>query len=118
MEILADADGGVAVVLEVLRQRDGVRGRVAELGREIPDAQGVGPQAGEQRGARRIADGLLAVGVGEDAGTRGEAVEVRRFGKRFDAEIVGGDEQDVRVWETAKSLTPVIGRVFSKPVSG
>ena len=64
----------VAVGLEVLRQRDGVRQRDTEMRFQIPNLRRVRATAGEQRRARGRANGLLAVGVVEDQPAGGETV--------------------------------------------
>lgn len=110
------ADGPVVVDLpagerevpgagERLRERDAVtrRRRGAEARREPVDAGGGGAEAGEEAGARRVAERCLAVGVGERGAAGGEAVEVR--GERLRVavqvadpvvEVVDGDEEHVR----------------------
>jgi len=98
MEDLAHALAMVALVLEVLGHRHGVRQRGPEMRREIPDPGGVGPTAGHERGARRTAHGLLAVGPVEGRAAGRDTVQIRRLderapgGVRFGPEVIDGEE--------------------------
>jgi hypothetical protein len=91
----------VAVLHEELGEGEGVRVVLAEVGREVPDAEGVGAHTREEGGAGWIADGLLAVGVREEGAAGGEGVDVRGLdvgetvAAEFGSEVVGGDEEDV-----------------------
>ena len=67
----------IAVGLEMLRKRDGVRQRGAEMRCEVPHPRGIGPAAGHQRTARGTAYRLLAIRAVEDDPARGEPVNVR-----------------------------------------
>lgn len=102
MEDLADALHEVAVVLEMLRQSDGIRHGVAEVRHQIPHLGGVGPGAGKQARTRWRADGLLAVGAQERHSLFRNTVDVRRqdglgaIAAEFRAQIVDGDEENVR----------------------
>ncbi len=62
----ADAFRAVAVLAKMLGQGDDVGHLVVQAGLVVPNADGVGPQAG----SRGPAEGLLAVSVGE-LGTAG-----------------------------------------------
>jgi len=50
---LAQPFGAIALRFEMLAQRDGVGGRVAEMGRQVVDPERLWPQTGHQRIARR-----------------------------------------------------------------
>ena len=76
VEDLAHALSEVAVVFEVLRDRDGVGERFAEMSFQIPDASGVGSASGQKRGAGRAANSLLTVGAIEGGSAGCDAVEV------------------------------------------
>ncbi len=102
VEDLADAARVVAVLLEQLRQGHDVRVGLAEVGRQVGHAEGVGTQAGQQRGPRGVAEGLLGVGPVEpqplpgesiDAGGPDDRVAVRA---ELDPKVVHGDEEDVQ----------------------
>ena len=90
--------GLVAVVAEVAGEGEEVGVEVAKGDVVVGDAVGVGSGGGEQRGAGRVADGLLAVGAGEEAALGGEFVDVGGDGvfgivaAEFGAEVVDGDE--------------------------
>src|SRR6478672_13418757 len=58
---LAGSGGHITVRLEMLRQRDEVGMRVAEIGAVINDARGIRLPAGEQACPRRIAEWKLAI---------------------------------------------------------
>ncbi len=88
----------IAVLLEILRESDGIRTNLAKMGFEIPDPKRVWSESGHDRGAGWIADRLLAFGVGEHAGPSRESIKVRSQGKRFDTQVVGSDEKDVGSW--------------------
>ena len=69
----------VALVSKMLRQRGEVAARGAPVAAEVDgDPRSVWAPAGEQRRARRHADGLLAVAAQEDHRAVGEGVDVRR----------------------------------------
>ena len=94
-----------AVFAEVLGQGDEVfqLRHVAKPGRQPVDTGGAGAQPGHQAGTRRVAQGRLAVGVGESGATLGQAVDVWCFHHRMAAEIadpvvlvIDRDEQHVR----------------------
>ena len=70
----------VAIGLEVLRQRDTVGQRRAEMRLEVEHPGDIGPLAGHQRRPRRAADGLLAVGVPKHDPAGREPVHVGRLG--------------------------------------
>ena len=68
---------------------------------EVPHPQRVGPAAGQNGGARGIADRLLAVGALKDDATASERIEMRRLHlgmavtPEVGPEIVGGDQEHV-----------------------
>ena len=100
VEDLAGAAGLVAVLLEPEGNRGHVGIGLAEVHRVAPDAERVGPPAGEERRPRRIADRLLAVGPVELHAAGREPLEVRRDGHRAVAgdlgpQVVGHDEEHV-----------------------
>ena len=101
---LAGGVGGVAVALEVLRQRLDVLQRLdlAEPRSEPVNPGAGGPAAGQQAGARRIAQWRLCLGVEKGRAARGQPVHVRRLHLRVApqrphpiVEVVDRDEQDV-----------------------
>ena len=101
---LADACREVTVLPEMFRQhRDGPEGLARP--REVAvDTRGRRPAPRQERGARRIADRVVGVSAVEADALGGEPVEVGRHGRRVDAvgaegdvQVVGDDEQDVRV---------------------
>ena len=67
----------VAFVPEMLLQRKDARVALAEVCRQVPDAQRAWPQAGQHRGARRVALRLLAIGMLEHPAAFGQAIYVR-----------------------------------------
>jgi hypothetical protein len=85
----------------MLGDGDGVRQGLAEVRLEVPDARGVRTSAGHERGTRRAADGLLAVGPVEGGALGGDAVEVRGLDQRaaggvdLRTQVIDGDEQHV-----------------------
>ena len=101
VENLANTLGEVAVVPEMLRQRHDARAALAEVCRQVPDAQRVGPQSGQHRGARGIAQRLLAIGTLEHPATLGQAVDVRAdhmpgtVAAQFRPQIVRHEKQDI-----------------------
>ena len=101
VEDLADADSAVAVRHELLRQRDRLRRRLPKIGPQVPHADRIGPQAGHQARARRVAHRLLAVGPSKRHGRCGEPIDVRALGDlgpvaaEFLAQIVDRNEQDI-----------------------
>jgi hypothetical protein len=98
---LADAGGEVAMVSEMLRKEYYVSKVSARRGVVIEDAGDVRAAAAEQRRARWIAQGILAIGAVEANTARGQAIDVGcvhdGVAITTDAivEIVGGDEQDI-----------------------
>jgi hypothetical protein len=102
VEQLAEADRRVAVEPKVLRQRDHVRQRLAEVPPQVPDAERIRPPPGQDGRARRVADRLLTVGAGEPDAAARERVEVGRarlrvaVGAEVRPQVVRGDEQHVR----------------------
>ncbi len=81
MEDLAHGLAMVAVILEMVRDRDGVGEGLAEMRLKVPHAGGVRTTAGHERGARRAAHGLLAIGAVEGGATGSDAIEVRGLGQ-------------------------------------
>ena len=101
VEDLAHAARLVARELEPLGQGDHVGPQLAEVDRVIPEPDGIRPQACQERGARGVADRLLAIGRVEASRARIEPDQVGRVGPQpahagFDPEVVGHDEQHVR----------------------
>ncbi len=104
VEDLPGDDGVVAVPAEVERQGDGAlerRGVLVAL-RDVVDAIVKRIRAGEEAGARRLADRRLAAGVVEERAAAGEGVEVRGGGLRVAAQaadpvvqVIDGEKQDV-----------------------
>src|SRR5215218_5682276 len=98
---LADARDEVAVLAKKLGERDRVRRGGAEIGLEVIDAERVGPHAGHERGAARIAERILTISSPECDAALGEAIEVWRFGdgiaeaSEARVEVVDRDEEDV-----------------------
>lgn len=98
---LAQADGGVAMLTEQLRQRDHVRHLFPKWSCVLENAGRVRPAAGQKRRSARIAHRVLTVGSIEADAPGGQAVDVRRLdGRRrvatqAAAKIIDDDEQDV-----------------------
>src|SRR5262249_23031795 len=106
----ADVCGGVSRRLErlgegrlferQLRGDDGAQqwlvGPVGAAGDEVGEVEALRVLAGDQRGARRRADGAGGVGGGELYAVGGEAVEVRRavVGAAVTAEVAGAEVVD------------------------
>ena len=90
--------GVVALLLEVLRQRDHLRHGLAKVGLQIVYLCCIGPQAGHQAGARGRADRLLAVGPIKDHPRPGQSVDVGRqdvvfaVAAQFGSQVVYGNE--------------------------
>ena len=80
VEDFAGAPGLVAVVLEPLRQGGDVRVEFTEMGSVVPNPQAVRTASGEEGRAGGIADGLLAVCVGEPHRGLRESIEIGRDG--------------------------------------
>ncbi len=76
VEELAGAEGGVAALAEELGEGDPVGVKVADAGGVAEDPGGVGRVAGEQRRARWVAEGELAVVAVEADALRCELVDV------------------------------------------
>ena len=100
VENLPRGGGHVAVLPEVLRQRDHLRHVQAEPASVAGNAGVRGASAGEQRRARRVAQRVLAIGAVESHAAARQRVDVRRLHRKAVAaqphvEIVGGDEQHV-----------------------
>ena len=112
---VVDFSGGggvVAVIGEILLERDVVFEfvEVSEPGGEAVDAGRVGSEAEHEGGAGRVAEGRLAVRVGEESAGFCKGVDVRRFGVGVSVEaadpvvlIIDSDEEDVRLWSAKKS---------------
>src|SRR5262249_57677442 len=75
---LADAGHEIAVLLERLRQRDGIGDVLAEVGLVLVDLRGVGAQAGQERRPAWVAKRELAVGPIEAHALLGEPIDIRR----------------------------------------
>jgi len=88
-------------LLEEFWKGDGGGKGAAEVVLEVVDASGIWTEAGEKGGARRAADGLLAIGFGKYGTAPGEGIDIRRvdvFGAittELWAEVIYSDEQDV-----------------------
>ena len=80
---LADVLGEVAMLLEMLRQRHYVRRHFTEMGRQIPNAQCIGPSTGQERSTRRIANRLLAIRSIERHAAGGKLIQIGRFDQRM-----------------------------------
>jgi len=76
VEELADALCEVAVVFEMLRQSGDLRPAIAQMRGQIPNTQGVRPQTGHHRGARWVANRLLAIRPREESPALGEGIDV------------------------------------------
>ena len=96
---------GIALLPEVLGHRDDVGESLnrAEPGSKAVDAGRRRSKAGEKTCAGGVAEGRLAVCVGEEHAPIGKAVDVRRLRLRVAAQaadpvvqVVNGDEEDVR----------------------
>ncbi|MEZ5429948.1 MAG: hypothetical protein R3F31_01960 [Verrucomicrobiales bacterium] len=74
---LSKAGGVVTIRLEVLRQGDAVRQGGAEVRVEVVNFRRVRAESGEDRGAGRAADRLLAVSLFENDASFGESIDVR-----------------------------------------
>ena len=108
----------VAVLAEELRQGDGAgdfspETFFAPIG---DDAGGVGAEAGEERLAAGIADGVLAIGAVESHPLASEAVEIGgvdlgcAVGAEVGAEIVDHDEDNVEALLIDGSGAGVMGK--------
>ena len=115
---LAQADRGVAVLGEVLVERDGCGPAFPPAGDVVGPFTGVfGIKARHQRHATGAADGLVAVGPVEFQTRCGQAVEVRCDGPsavaaQFRPQVIDCDEQDVG------TLLAGRGRVVCRQTSG
>ena len=98
---LADTFGVVTVVLEMLRERHGIGNRSTEMCFQVPYANRIGAQAGQQGESRWTANGLLAVGSGEKRTFFREFIEGRCDGDRVSVatqgrtQIVNADQEDI-----------------------
>ena len=104
VEDLAGRQGPIALRGEVLRQRDHVAQgrRGAEPDVERVDPGGRGTQPGQEAGARRVAQGRLAVGVGKQRPAPRQPVHVGCLDLRVPlqaadpvVQVVDAEEQDV-----------------------
>jgi hypothetical protein len=93
--------GVITMLNEILRHRHGIRRRLAEVCRQVVDAEGGGPQSGHQIVAGRRADRLVAVSHLKEHAALRQAVHVRRLDLCLTVtpeqrlEVVHTDEQDV-----------------------
>ena len=84
-----------------LRQRDDVGQSITEQRAVIGDAGVIRAEAGEERTAARVADGILHVGAVEADGARGKPVNMRRLDRGVAvtaervAQVIDRDEEDV-----------------------
>src|SRR5690606_33157780 len=102
VEDLADPRRMVAVIFEILRQRDRVGDGATKVIPEAIDAERGRACAGQKVVSRRRADGLVRVGAVEAHAARGEAVEARRVdplvavGSEGWLQVVDQDKKNVR----------------------
>ena len=97
------SDAGNEVVFrdKPLRQGDGVRHGIAEVGIEIVNLDFIGSETGHHRGSAGIAEGELVVGAVEANTACGESVDVGSFGDEISVaterggEVIDRDEEDV-----------------------
>ena len=100
---LTHALNEVAVVLEMLRQRDDVRFGGAEVSDQIPDLRGIGPCSREEAGTGGRTNRLLHIGAIEDHAHFCDAVHVRTVdvvepvAAQLRAQVVHGNKQNVRL---------------------
>jgi hypothetical protein len=103
---LAGGEGAIPVCFEVLRQRDAIAPRFdrAKPWSQTVNAGRRGAKAEHEAGARRIAEGRLAMGVQHRGAARGEAIQVWRLDQRVSAEradpvilVIDRDKEDVRL---------------------
>jgi hypothetical protein len=98
---LPDAGRDVAVVLEQLRQRHGIRPVLAELRDQLVNANRIGSESRQQRCAAWIAQRKLVVGAVEPYAPLRQPIDVRRLDDRVTiraqvvVEIVGHDQQHI-----------------------
>ena len=98
----AEGRAMVAVRLEVLRQRDAIRLRRAEMRLEVPHLRHIGPEPGHDRRARGTAHRLLHIGPVEDDPASRDAVDVGRLddgvavAADFRTQVVDSDEEHIR----------------------
>ena len=85
----------------------------SEPGSQSVNAGGAGAQPGHEAGARRVAEGRLAMGIGEDRATAGEGVDGGRAGLGVPAQapdpvilIIDRDHQDVGKFRCAEDADP------------
>lgn len=104
VEDFAGGEGAVSVVAKVFGDGDRVfdEGGGAHVLFHVVDAVGEGVGPGEEAGAGGLADGGLAMGVGEIDAALGEAVHVGGLGLGMAleagdpvAEVIDGDEQEI-----------------------
>src|SRR5437764_5072224 len=104
MPVLAYAQRAIAVLVEILRQRQPIAplGQRADRWSEAVNARRAGPLAHQKARARWIAERRLRVAVEERRAACGERIQRRRLRQRMSAErgdpvveIVDNDEEDV-----------------------
>lgn len=102
MEDFPVRDRMIALSLEVFVQRDDARRVLLRIGQMRDEPFWRGPDARHQARARRTARGHHAISAIEEQSLRGEPIDVRRLdafdavAAQLGAQIVHGDEQDVR----------------------
>ena len=101
MEELAHPLRVIAVVLEVLRQRDSVGDPLAKMRPIAPDTGRVRSQSRQQAGTRRPANGLLTVGPQKDGSALRQPIDVWTLDvipavtAQLGPQVVDGNEKDV-----------------------
>lgn len=99
---LAHALHEMAVLSEVLGQRDHVGQRLSEMGFQIVDAGGVGPRPAQQAGPGGRAHRLLAIGAFEKQTGLRDPVDVRAVdvpaavAAQFGSQVIDSDEQHIQ----------------------
>src|SRR6056300_178767 len=102
MKDLAHTGGPVAVLPEMLRQRDGSRPRLSDIRFVVEYAGGLRIEAAEQGGTRRPAHWILAEGTTEGHAFPRKRLEVRSDNgtvsrwRHMRVEVIANDEQDIR----------------------
>jgi hypothetical protein len=79
MQHLANRLGVIALLFEVLRQRNCIGGRITKVGVQFINRNRVWTLARQQGSARRIATGKLTVSSIESHTPLGQSVNVRRY---------------------------------------
>jgi hypothetical protein len=99
---LAHALDEIAVLFEMLAERDDIREGGPKMRFQIPNLRRVGSGAGHETGARGRAHGLLAVGAVERHAGFGDPIDIRALdiavsiSAELGTQIVDGNKEDVR----------------------